>query len=76
MNEHSEDSSWIDVPMLLFCNFKNSGQGGFAMKSCDFAVRSLLHLSRRDLVSRFQPVSSSAAAPVLKPSRIDEMRHP
>ena len=40
--------------------------GGFAIKIWVVAVRSsLLHLSRRDLVSRFQTVSTSAATPVL-----------
>ena len=68
----SDDSSLIDFPMLLFCNFKNSGHGGFAIRILGFAVRSsLLHLSRRDLVSRFQPVSNSAATPVLRPTCIE-----
>ena len=53
----SVDSSWFDFPMLLLCNLKNNGHGGFA-------------LSGRDLVSKFQPVSSSAATPLLKPSCI------
>ena len=58
------DSSWIDFSYLT-----NSGHGGFAIKIFGFAVRSsVLHLSRRDLVSRFQPVSSSAATTVLRPS--------
>ena len=65
----SVDSSWFDFPMLQICNFTNSGHDGFAIKVFCLAVRrSLLHLSRRDLVSRFQPVSSSAATPVLRPS--------
>ena len=42
------DYSWIDFPMLLFCNFKNSGHG-----------------------ARLQPVSSSAATPVLRPRCIE-----
>ena len=45
--------------------------GGFPVEIFGFAVRnSLLHLSRRDLVSRFQPVSSSAAKTVIRPSCI------
>ena len=68
----SVDSSWFDFPMLQICNFTNSGHDGFAIKMFCLAVRrSLLHVSRRDLVSRFQPVSSSAATPVLRPSCIE-----
>ena len=48
------------------------GHGGFAVRIFGIAVRSsLLHWSRRDLVSRFQPVSSSATTPVLRPSCIE-----
>ena len=44
------NSSWIDFPMLLFCNFKNSGHGGFAVKIFGFAVRSsLLGLPGNDI---------------------------
>ena len=58
--------------MLLVCNSLNIGLGGFAIEIFGFAVPSyLLHLSRCDLVSRFQPVSSSAATPVLRPSCIE-----
>ena len=47
----SPDSSGIELASMRFCNFKNSGHGGFAIKIFGFAVRSsLLHLSRRDLV--------------------------
>ena len=58
------DSSLFDFPKLSLRNFKNNGHGGFAIKIFGFAVRSsLLHLSRRDLVSSFHLVSSSSATP-------------
>ena len=42
----SVDSSWFDYPMLLLCNFTNSGHDGFAIKMFGLAVlKSLLHLS-------------------------------
>ena len=49
-----------------------SRTNGLAIETFGLALRcSLLHLSRRDLVSKFQPVSRSAATPVLRPSYIE-----
>ena len=63
------DSNGIELPSSPFSNAKNSGHDGLTIKIFVLALRNLLlHLSRRDLVSRFQPVPRSAATLVLKPS--------
>ena len=53
-------------------NWRNNGHGGLAFTALGLALgSSQLHLSRCDLVSRFQPVSSSEATPVLRPRCIE-----
>ena len=45
MTLFSADSSWFDYQMLVLCNLKNIGHGGFVSKISGFAVRgSLLRL--------------------------------
>ena len=63
------DSNGIELTSSPFSNVKNNKHGGLAIKTFGLALRSLLlHWSRHDLVSRFQPVPRSAATLVLKPS--------
>ena len=71
MTAFSVDSSWFDFPILVSCNFKNDGHGGFAFNIFGFALRSMLHLCRRDLKSGLNSDSSAAATPFLKPSCIE-----
>ena len=57
---------WNRAPIRDSVNVQNNGHGGLAIKTFGLALRrSLLHLTRRVLVSKFQPVSRSAATPVL-----------
>ena len=66
------DDFIFPTPVELSSRIKNDGHGGLATKTFGLAIRSsLLHLSRRHLVFIFQPFSSSAATPVLRPSCIE-----
>ena len=65
------DSSGIELPTTRFRNIKNSGHGGLANKTFGLALRNFFFLSRCDFVFRFQPVTVSAAIPVLRPSCIE-----
>ena len=58
--------------LLKKINFLSRLQVRFALKIFRLAVRSsLLHASRRDLVSSFQPVSRSTVTLVLRPGCIE-----
>ena len=67
---------WTPAGLIFHCcswaTSRTVGTVGLPSRFSFFAVRSsLLHLSRRDLVSRFLSVSSSAATRVLRPSCIE-----
>ena len=53
----SADSNGIELISRDSVHIKNNGHSGLAIKTFGLALRSsLLHLSRRELVSKFQTV--------------------